>query len=217
MNNDLCILVQTCDKYEPYWRGWYYSMIRWWNQKYIPVIFLCETKKFPLNTGVLMAGPGKSFSDMLIWALQEISYKHVFYTLEDCWLIDNPPILKTYLDILITRKADAIRLLPCHNIDTDPYHFEWEDGLLRIQNDSMYQMSLSPSIWNREFFINQLIPGEDPWQIEIDGTRRLSQKNHKIYFVPNLNRWYLNTVHKGYFTDLGKELQKQLYEWHNKS
>ncbi|MFA5208582.1 MAG: hypothetical protein WC428_08120 [Candidatus Paceibacterota bacterium] len=191
-------------------------MLRWWDQHNIPIFILCETNDFPYNYVSLMAGPEKTFSDMLIWALQELPYKYIFYLLEDCWLIDNPPFLQAHLNTLINKQADAIRLLPNHTIDTYPYQFIVEDGLLRIQNESMYQMSLSPSIWNREFFMDQLIPGENPWQIELDGTRRLSQKDHKIYFVPDLKRWYLNTVHKGYFTDKGKELQKQLYEWHNR-
>jgi hypothetical protein len=46
--------------------------------------------------------------------------------------------------------------------------------LVRSHPGSQYHMSLLTGIWNRDNMRRVLIPNESPWQVELDGTRRLS-------------------------------------------
>ena len=35
--------------------------------------------------------------------------------------------------------------------------------------------------WNREYLINHILEGEDPWVNEVEGSKRMSSKSHNHY------------------------------------
>jgi hypothetical protein len=50
---------------------------------------------------------------------------------------------------------------------------------LIFHENSKYLVSHQPSIWKKSFLLDCLKPGENPWQNEYEGTKRL-QKDPKI-------------------------------------
>lgn len=212
---DICMLVQSCDKYERYWEGWYLHYEKNFPYKDLPVYLITETKQFPYP-GVMTINTGSvtDFADMLIHALQSLPYKSILYTLDDLWMVKEAPDIPHYYREFLRHGMDALRLLPEVYENTDPYKFVREGEYLRIQRDSMYQISLDTSLWNRDFFLRCLILGENPWQIEVDGSERIGKTlDHRIYFVEGMPRWFHNTVLKGRLHVIGEVALQNIRQW----
>lgn len=53
---------------------------------------------------------------------------------------------------------------------------------------SQYHLSTMPAFWRKEHLLRVLIPGETPWQVELQGTPRLASL-HKSMIVLGTNAW----------------------------
>jgi uncharacterized protein YcfL len=51
-----------------------------------------------------------------------------------------------------------------------------------------YLHSHNATIWNREYLIQNIVDGEDPWTNEVEGSKRMSSKVHNHYHY-NVH-WY---------------------------
>jgi uncharacterized protein YcfL len=131
----------------------------------------------------------------MISALNQIESKWVIYMQEDMWLIskiDTNLISKLLLfgDLI---NADSIK------IHTKLFYYdacklentEYAIDGTRIQKYSTgenFLHSHNATIWNREYLLNHLIEGEDPWTNEEEGSKRMSSKLHNHYHY-NMH-WY---------------------------
>lgn len=102
-------------------------------------------------------------------------------------------------------KADAVRLQPNVFFNSLPYHFlnmsTNDEGLFKQLPESEYTISMATSIWRREYFLDCMTPGLDPWQLE-----RTRPELGDIYFIPELPFWYINGTVKGALTKEGAEM-----------
>lgn len=167
------------------------------------------------NAEVRFITGGGHFSDELKKALENIAEEYIWYTLDD-FIILKPIDWKKYEKVAIDLKADAVRLQPNVGYDALPYRFydernsvspfyrmEQHGDLLKQKSDSAYIMSMQTSIWRREYFLESLTPGLDPWELEVS-----SPELGDIYFVPRLSFWYIDVLRKGVLTVKGKEIIK---------
>ena len=72
-----------------------------------------------------------------------------------------------------------------------------------------------PSIWKKDFFLKYLQHRENPWDNEIEGTKR-AKEDHKIkeinsFNVEMLKQWYTPVVHKGRLESNADEVRKGTY------
>lgn len=196
----MILLVHSCDSREWLWKHWkrYFEESEW---DIIPV-FITETKKV-LWTGKrnYLAKPfGKvPFSTVLIKCLEAIGdnpqkakqNEYIWYTLDDYFIVE-PIDWKYYESLVIHLHADVLRLQPNVQVDSLPYRFEKHGELLKQRPDSAYTMTMQTSIWRREYFLECLTPGMDPWEVEAT-----KPKLGNVYFVPRLPFWYVDTVRRG--------------------
>jgi len=154
----------------------------------------------------------EAFSDQLKTALESIDDEYIFYMLDD-FFIRRPLYFYKYLNMAIDMKMDALRLQPGVQHNSLPYRFGSNitqfyrftetDGLLKQTDESAYLMSMQASIWRREYFLQCLTPGLDPWELEF---KDLGDRFGDVYFVPNLPKWYIDAVLKGKLTKEGQKM-----------
>ncbi len=140
----------------------------------------------------------EAFTDQLKNALEKISDKYVFYMLDD-FFIRFPIEFNKYIGM--AKSKDALRLQPGVQINSLPYRFKREGELLRQLPDSEYKISLQSSIWRREYFLECLKPGIDPWSLELSNC-----KLGNVYWVPHLPRWYIDATLKGVLRSEAKKM-----------
>lgn len=202
-SNEIAVLVQSCDAYEKFWEGWYNSMKLYWNWDLKWKIYFLTEEKEPFFSNdknieiikIKESDSKKGFSTRLIKALKLIPQDYVFYFQEDMWPIlrlDQKYLLEGF-NMLKNEDWNCLRIQErlWGNISLmSTNYFINNTRVLKYKNHSEWSLAHHPSIWKKDFYLDNLIENEDPWTNEIYGTRRIYDKylDTKIY---HLNvRWY---------------------------
>lgn len=212
---DLCLIVQSCDKYSRFWEGWYLSFKKHWTFD-IPVYFISETKwVFWEGITFILTGE-KQWSDQLIYALNEIQEDTIIYMTEDLYFIGGMPDWIGLLYDFKELKMDCLRLYPgikdpCHPYIFEHTHTTYKHSYLKVANCSAYSVSMSEGIWRREFLQSCLVSGETAWQMENGGSDRLNERTGwGVWNVEDMDAFVLNTASKGQANENYKQIIKIL-------
>lgn len=204
MENNLSLLVHTCDHYEKFWAGMFCTLDFYWDYDSFPVYFANEEKPIsemswdikghelrpnPKIKQILTGKTDKNgFSDRFIKAVSEIDSKWILYIQEDMWLRRNidSSILKDLIKYADEKNADSIKLhFKIYYYDS--YILEpTEDfiGRLRVLKHSQGEnllLSHNATIWRKDYILDNQKCGEDPWTNEVEGSKRMSTKPHNHY------------------------------------
>ena len=183
----MILLVHSCDSrlwLKPHWERYFKKS--GWDIEY----------KYILGEG--------EFSDQLKEELSAITDEYIWYTLDD-FFIAEPIDWNKYEAMAMDMKMDALRVQPNVGYDALPYRFKWEGDLLKQLPHSEYTMTMQCSIWRREYFLECLTPGLNPWELE---RASIGDKFGDVYFVPRLPFWYKDCVRKGALADIGRVMIK---------
>ena len=208
---DISLLVHTCDNYIRFWPGMLFSLDFNWEFDRIPVYwaseemsiheidFICRNLPYKPSSKIRQILTGKTdkngFSDRMINALRQIDTKWVIYMQEDMWLLSklDSNLVSKLLLFAETTGSDSIKVHTKLGY-YDSYRLENTDYFiddLRIQKYSdgeNFLHSHNATIWNREYLLSHVIEGEDPWTNEVEGSKRMSAKQHDHYHY-NIH-WY---------------------------
>jgi hypothetical protein len=208
---DLSLLIHTCDDYLRFWPGMLFSLDFNWNFNTVPVYwaseeisihnnhFTCRGIPYKPNSQIKQILTGKTdkngFSTRMINALKKVDTKWVIYMQEDMWLLSKIPneTISKLLLFCETKNANSIKIHTRLGY-YDNYILENTDYTIdgiRIQKYSdgnNFLHSHNATIWNREYLIEYLLEGEDPWVNEVEGSKRMSSKPHNHYHY-NIH-WY---------------------------
>jgi hypothetical protein len=214
---DFTILIGTCDKYSYLWNNFLKLFNKYWDDDIIvdkyfnSETLICKDNKFKTFT------PGKiPYSDCVKYGLNNITTPYVLWLQDDYFFRRkiSKQTFKKYFEYIEKYNIDRLGICNMSKYYTTQ---KIEDNLYKFKQNSQYTISLQPSIWKTEFFKSCLPNGkkENPWQFEVDGSRRLNKKPHNIYFIKQDSPWYLEAVHKGSFTTDYHKIIKQEKLKHN--
>lgn len=186
------VYVMTSDKYLPALRPYAWLFNKYWgaDQPVTVVGFTPPDFELPSNFDFLSLGafadyPVSRWSDALLKLLSLIPDDPFVLMLEDYWITrpvyrEAVRMLYDYcrqfgyvcrLDLTGDRMGAAGASLYGHCGHLD---LIWSDP------DSQYHMSLMTALWVPHNLRRVLIPGETPWQVELDGTPRLRAMRHEM-------------------------------------
>jgi FkbM family methyltransferase len=201
-DDDISVIIQSCDKYSHLWEGWYLSFSRYWNWNLNwPVYFCNEEMDLPFNDPriIQIKSPksenGDGFSTRLLDVLNKIDTRYVLYIQEDMWLT-NKLDFRIFKEGLYKMRYHDWNCLRIHekiwsSIQLEKSHYLIDDQrVLRVKPTSEWLLTHNAGIWNREFLIESILPNESAWTNEKEGTVRISKKytDPKIYHLDE--RWY---------------------------
>lgn len=206
---DLSLLVHTCDSYERFWCGMFYTLDSYWNYNYIPVYFANEEKKmsdiimnckgseYKPDVRIRQILTGKTdrngFSTRFIEAVKQVPTKYVLYMQEDMWLkrsLDKE-LLNDLVKFMDDVNADSVRIhaklfyYDSYNVEPTDYFVK---GQRMLKNAGGDILSHNATIWRKDYILKHQLPGEDPWINEEEGSRRMSLDNNNNYHY-NIH-WY---------------------------
>jgi hypothetical protein len=201
-HNDITLLVGTCDRYSFLWSNFVFLFEKYWDKNIkIEKFFLSEEKSSDNFKNFSFITAGKiPYSDCLLYALNKIKTPYILWLQDDFFL--RRTLTKDRFDFLLdfAKNHNVDRLGICE--DSIYYTKYLENGLFRLDQYSDYTISMQPSIWNVDFLKSCLIPNENPWQFEVDGSQRLNRtKIHNIYIDFQSPPWQLEAMRKGQYTD----------------
>lgn len=125
--------------------------------------------------------PPSEWSNKLIKLLDMVNDTHFILFLEDFWFTDKADVDCVHvLTNWMKDHPDALRMDLWRDRQAKKQAFDLETihgyQIVETPPHAKYQMSLQANIWNRDLLRQVLKPDENPWQVEIDGSQRLSRR-----------------------------------------
>ena len=225
---DLSLLVHTCDDYERFWNGMFYTLDSYWDYN-IPVYFAneekemsnivmnCKGSEYRPDSRIKQILTGKTdkngFSTRFIEAVKQVPSKYVLYIQEDMWLrrsLDKD-LLQDLINFMDDTNADSVRL-HAKLFYYDNYLMEPTDYFVRnqriLKNIGGDILSHNATIWRKDYILKHQMPGEDPWINEREGSKRMLLDNNNNYHY-NIH-WYCQPG----ISDNGEQSQESIVYAH---
>lgn len=220
---DVSVLVQTCDKYERYWQGFFYYMDLFWDKKInVPIYFCNENKKVVTNNKNIInlnTGSG-TFVENLKFALEKIETKYVFYMLEDFWPIKNleSNLFKSLYGLVEENKIKSLQVSPItkyYSLEKSPISLG-ETCLMKFKKSSDWIFNFQSRFWDKQVLLNSLCEpdiSESVVSSAITVEQKINEKfNRDVECYLYHHFWYplSGVCYRGEFTELGKELNNNM-------
>ncbi len=178
------VLMITCKKFSQAWDPFFILFKKYWPDCPFKVYMVTDFGKYNdelVNNITIEEDLG--FSSNLLYALDQIPDSHIIYFQEDYFFkksFDTQRI-KHYVDHAKKYNVACIRLAPCPG-PTKPW--EHDESLGILERGANYRISTQTAIWDKNFLISTLIPGETGGHFEVRGTIRKAKS-----FRPLLSVW----------------------------
>ncbi len=203
----LTILVSSCDKYASLWDPFFASLFKQWPtlltvNRHIPIMLIANNKHYPdPRVQMINISQETSWSDNMLLALEKINSKYVLLMLDDYWVIN--PVQEMQLDeiLQIMQKEDiAMTQLTYNNPE---FHYGVRHPKLKYaiytNKYAQYKASLQVAIWDKHALQFLLRSGENPWEFEINGTKRSHGYPARFLNIEkNYPIEYLNATRQGH-------------------
>jgi hypothetical protein len=181
----------TSDKYLPAIRPYLWLFEKYWPHQPVTIVgFTPPDFALPafadfLSLGSMSDYPVNRWSDALIKLMSIIPDDPFCLMLEDYWLIKPVYIEAVNMLYDYCRQFGYVcRMdLTGDRLHANGASFYGKCGhvdLIWSDPESQYHMSLMTAIWNKHNLARVIIPGETPWQVELEGTPRLRAMREEL-------------------------------------
>jgi hypothetical protein len=192
------------DSYFKYWDIWY-SLFKKYCINHGPIYFLSEEKEpsFVKEINHIKTGYGE-WGERLIRGLSQIDSELIIYMQEDFWAVDTLVMTDEFLKLFKKHNmgklqiSEMLNLYSCNKID---------DNLYKFKNNSDYTHNHQFSLWDKNYFISNIKPNENPWDNELLGTMRINKQQHDLFIFNK--KWYTTVSRKGNLMDRGFKILEE--------
>lgn len=159
------------------------------------------------SIGAFADYPVNRWSDALIRYLTYLEDDLVLVLLEDYWLtrmIDMTGLQMAWRYMVDHKDVARFDVASDRMFAHEAYELggmAWYD---LVEAKGAYSLSLQASIFRRELLLKLLVPGENPWQTELNGTGRLNQLPYRVVGTRQWPIRYSIVVNKGEFDRKGQ-------------
>jgi hypothetical protein len=195
-NDNLSILVLSCDKYSDLWPPFFQCFLKFWPDCEYP-IYLGANKKIFANDKVktLLTGDDKDWSSSLRKIINQINSDYIFIILEDLFLVKevNNQKFKESFNILVKNNFNH-----CHVSTLIKPDYLLNNDVGVYEKGIPYRVNVL-GLWRKDYLSKIIIDGENPWNFEIMGSYRSSYddgffcllgENFKTINAVEKGRWY---------------------------
>lgn len=185
---DKCTLVIcSCDTYDDTWLPFFKILKDRWPDRPYPIVLNTESKEFnyddmKIKTFSLYPPPKKvNWGKRLIETLENIKTEYVLILLDDFFLektVNQNEIDKCIQWMDDNKNIAVFSFMPTkgENIRDNKYEFFEK----RPQNGE-YRLNCQAAVWRREYLIKYTRPHENPWEWELNGSKRSSRYTEEFY------------------------------------
>jgi len=170
------IVILTCNKYKWMVPLFYHFYNKYWPDSPYQTEIITETD--PIN-GAIFYTKGVSWSSGILNYLRQSPEDKFLLTPEDY-------VLKSPVDTERIKEAESLCTghVGCVRLNAPDEWFKFTKGIdvggfKEYPLDKPYSMSMQAAIWRKAFLFDVLRDGEDAWQAELDGSKRLANLTHK--------------------------------------
>ena len=203
IQDELTILVCSCDAYEDLWTPFFTLLKKYWNPTSIRILLNTESRSFSfsdLNIECVHSGRDLPYGQRMLNALSHISTKYVLLLLDDFFLRSPVQIEKLEQLIQWMNEDPNIVYFSC---DPNKVYADWEvdkyPGFRRIPPGTPYTLTTQAAIWQTDLLRKCWLPNVSPWEWEMYTSVRVSRwKTKKFYCVRDSQYAFLDYGHYKY-------------------
>ena len=197
MNNDCTVLVTSCDAYRDVEAPFLRLFRKYWPDCPFALAVNGETGAADGFDRAILTGRGKTWSQMLVEALDQIETPYVIMLMNDYFLeakVDTALILRRLAE---AKEKDALNYRLCPNPP-------------RAVKNTAYSVSCKAGIWNRKFLRDLAAKTKSAWEFERYGSYMFDLADPRPILVTERQEFpFLDVVHKGYWEPWGVALLKR--------
>lgn len=178
------IVVLTSNKYLHCLPPLAYLFNRFWQGEPEVTVVRYDAKPPALPANFRNFAIGKQdeydWSSGLRYFLERMEDDLVLLMLEDYFLCRDAQVnVIAWLADYMTVNPSIVKIDLTNDRLKVPHH-EWDvAGMIRSDDKALFQTSLQAAIWRRDFLLSALQDGENPWQFEKKGTKRLIARRER--------------------------------------
>lgn len=214
------VLIQTCDKYEKFWNGFFNFFKKHWDNKIESKIYFSNEHKeidLPKNINQIKTGKG-TFVQSLKKTLNEIEQDDIFFILEDFWPIApmNKELFSQLYDFFKNDNLDAFQVgpyTPYYKLNKTKYEINGQ-CIWKIQKDSDWLFNLQARFWKKNI-LDKCLTEPELSESKVNSAITVEVASDVLAKKYNLNAafyhyfWYPigGVSYRGEFTEIGKQMQ----------
>ena len=202
--NEIPVILHSMDSYSRFWNPWYH-LFNLHCKNHGPIIFLSEDKEpdFIDDITHIKTGEGE-WGERLLRALKQIDSELVFYMQEDFWCVNDYELTDQLLEMFEKFGMDQLHIKENTPLISTK---KITGNLYRFEQKSEYTQNHQFGLWRKDKLIENVLPNENPWENEVDGSKRLNQKPHNIYLLDF--HWYVSVCRRGQLMERGEKIIKK--------
>lgn len=199
MNNDITMLILSCEKFSDLWDAHVSLLEKNWPDRNMDTYIITDhsTVKNYKNIKIIV-GEDLEWSDRLAFALKNVKTKYVFITLDDYFLIKkvNDSSINNLVSMMNQEELDYVRLFPNPKKATEESFKEYS-GIYKINTKINYSVNLYAGIWSKEFIEYTIKDSKNAWQFEASLYKRALEYKANCVVSSNKEFEILDVVRKG--------------------
>jgi hypothetical protein len=172
MKDKVSILINSCDKYSDVWGIFFPLFFKYWPDCPWQIYLGSNEKKYnDPRVITICVGKDKSWAESAFIMLKEIPTQNILFFLDDFlifWKVDTSKVVH-YYDSFLELNANCLRLRNSPEIYNTVQGY---NDLVERPKGESNRVALDIAFWKRETFMNLLKSGENPWQMESEGSIR---------------------------------------------
>ena len=202
--NEIPVILHSMDSYSRFWNPWYH-LFNLHCKNHGPIIFLSEDKEpdFINDVTHIKTGEGE-WGERLLRALKQIDSELVFYMQEDFWCVNDYELTDQLLEMFEKHGMDQLHIKENTPLISTK---KITGNLYRFEQKSEYTQNHQFGLWRKDKLIENVLPNENPWENEVDGSKRLNQKPHNVYLLDF--HWYVSVCRRGQLMERGEKIVKK--------
>ena len=215
-NNNVGILVCSCDKYSDVWKPMFEMFFKFWPDCPYNIYLMANHKDFEdKRITTLCTGDDVSWSIGFRKALESINEDYVFIIMEDYILQERVDSREFYnlIEYMIKEQAACIRTYPSL-YSNEPFYGKFKNIKIgQVKKNDPYRISLQAGLWKRQYVLSIIDDKDSAWEFEHMGSKRSKKDNSKVLCVLDKDHiifnYYCTGIIQGYWIKEAVELCKK--------
>ena len=188
--NKVTLLVSSCDKYEDTWHPFFELLHIYGHNFPYPIVLNTETKQYTtphFQVRVINSPEQMTWSERMTNVLSQIDTEFVFLMLDDYFLkdtFDNERFKKVIEYMCVHQDVGVVDIAPrwasCpEDVQKNLLSNDIADDFY-IREKEEWNITVVPSVWRKDFFLNILRNHEDIWLFEYYSGIRAKKTGMKV-------------------------------------
>ncbi len=186
--NNISVLVVSCDKYQDLWAPFFTLLFRYWPDCPYQIYLCANTIPYAdPRVKTILIGADTTWSANLKRCLEQFPTDY-FILLQEDFLFTKPvntQRIRELVGYLRGRKGACLRLFP-----SPPPEKKMRDNpdVGELLKGASYRVSLQAAIWERDALYDLLKEDESPWELENFGSKRSDLSDSLFLSIAERNR-----------------------------